>query len=429
VTKVAFILSALICGSPAVLLWGGPESLGIVAGIIALALTVTSFALRPVETKFLLSTVRPAVVIAAVPALWILLQVLPLGAFAHPIWTSARSALGHPITGTISVDPGMTAIGLCQYLTLAAAGLLSTAVAVDRRRAEWLLLALMIGGVISGLLVMTHDYLFAALKRPFPRAQAVDCAVMGAVIASAACIRILEQYDAGHSGRGSIPNLARRLALSCIALAICTGAVLLNGNSGMFVATVCGIVVLVCILIIRWFGLGGWGTMALVAPAIGVAIVIAANQPAQPGRSWLLALAETSSSASTAMNERMLEDAPLLGTGAGTFGALAPIYREMDDPSYSSTASTTAAAFAIELGRPLLWLIAAAALVAIVILLRASLQRGRDWFYPAMGASCLIALFISAFVNAGLLVTAPALIGAGAIGLALAQSKSRTVQS
>jgi hypothetical protein len=180
-------------------------------------------------------------------------------------------------------------------------------------------------------------------------------------------------------------------------------------------------------LIIRWFGLGGWGTMALVAPAIGVAIVIAANQPAQPGRSWLLALAETSSSASTAMNERMLEDAPLLGTGAGTFGALAPIYREMDDPSYSSTASTTAAAFAIELGRPLLWLIAAAALVAIVILLRASLQRGRDWFYPAMGASCLIALFISAFVNAGLLGTAPALIGAGAIGLALAQSKSRTV--
>ena len=62
------------------------------------------------------------------------------------------------------------------------------------------------------------------------------------------------------------------------------------------------------------------------------------------------------------MNERMLEDAPLLGTGAGTFAALAPIYREMDDQSYSSTASTAAAAFAIELGRPLLWLIAAAAL-------------------------------------------------------------------
>ena len=127
------------------------------------------------------------------------------------------------------------------------------------------------------------------------------------------------------------------------------------------------------------------------------------------------------------MSERMLEDAPLLGTGAGTFAVLAPIYREMDDQSYGSPASTAAAVFAIELGRPLLWLIAGAALISIVMLFRASLQRGRDWLYPAMGASCLVALFISAFVNTGLLGAAPGLISAGAIGLALAQSKSRVV--
>lgn len=426
-TKVSFVLGALICASPAVLLLGGPESLGVIAGIIALALTVTSFALRPEETKFLLSTVRPAVAIAAVPALWMVFQVLPLGALAHPIWTSSQSALGHPLTGSITVDRGATLTSLCQYLTLVAAAFLSTAVAVDRRRAEWILLALTIGGVITGLLVITCDYLFAALNPPFLRAQALDCAVMGAIIAGAACVRTVEGYGTSHSSPESRTNLARRLAWSGSALAICTGAVLLSGSGGMLVATGCGIAALACVLIIRWSGLGAWGTMALVVPAIGFAIVIAANQPAQPGKSWLLALAEKSSSASIAMNERMLEDAPLLGTGAGTFPALAPIYREMDDRSYSSTASTTAAAFAIELGRPLLWLIAAAALVAIVILLRASLQRGRDWFYSAMGASCLIALFISAFVNSGLLGTAPGLIGAGAIGLALAQSKSRTV--
>lgn len=74
---------------------------------------------------------RPAVVVDAFPALWILVQVLRLRALAHPIWTSARSALGYPLTGTISVDTGKTVIGLSQYLTLAAAGFLSTAIVVD----------------------------------------------------------------------------------------------------------------------------------------------------------------------------------------------------------------------------------------------------------------------------------------------------------
>jgi hypothetical protein len=220
----------------------------------------------------------------------------------------------------------------------------------------------------------------------------------------------------------------RRLAPSGIALAICIAAVCLESKSGMFVATGCGVATLACVLVIRWFGLRLWGTTALAVPAIGIAIVIAANQPAEHGRSLLLALAEASPISSTAMSQRMLEDAPLLGTGVGTFAALAPIYREMDDRLSDTTASTTAAAFAIELGRPLLWAIATVTLIAIIFLLRASLRRGRDWFYPAMGASCLIALFISAFVNAGLLGAAPGLIGAGAFGLAFAQSKSRTPQ-
>ena len=47
----------------------------------------------------------------------------------------------------------------------------------------------------------------------------------------------------------------------------------------------------------------------------------------------------------------MLKDAPLVGMGAGTFTALVPIYRAIDDPLNSSEASTMAATFTIELGR------------------------------------------------------------------------------
>ena len=123
----------------------------------------------------------------------------------------------------------------------------------------------------------------------------------------------------------------------------------------------------------------------------------------------------------------MLADAPLVGTGAGTFAALLPVYRETIDDS-SQVAPTTAATMAIELGAPMFWLIATVTVAAIVVLFRASLRRGRDSFYPAMGAGCLVTLLLLAFSNGGLLVTATSLIAAVAIGLALAQSKSRIVQ-
>jgi uncharacterized membrane protein YjjP (DUF1212 family) len=124
----------------------------------------------------------------------------------------------------------------------------------------------------------------------------------------------------------------------------------------------------------------------------------------------------------------MLDDAPVVGTGAGTFAAVAPIYREMDDPASGSVAATAAGTFAIELGQPMLWLITATTVGFILMLLRASLQRGRDSFYPAMGGSCLITLLLLAFTNAGLLGTATSLIAAAVLGLGFAQSKSRTVR-
>ena len=91
-------------------------------------------------------------------------------------------------------------------------------------------------------------------------------------------------------------------------------------------------------------------------------------------------------------------------------------------------AATAAAAFAIELGKPMFWLITVATAGSILILLRTSLQRGRDSFYPAMGGSCLITLVLLAFNNAGLFGTASSLIAAAMIGLAIAQSKSRTAK-
>jgi len=126
---------------------------GLVAGVVAVALAITARALRPGETGFLVSIVRPAAVAAAVPALWVLVQVLPL-VLAHPIWKSAETALGHPVAGTISVDPGASVIALGQYLSIVGVALLSAAVAVDRQRAEWILFALTAAGVALALILL-----------------------------------------------------------------------------------------------------------------------------------------------------------------------------------------------------------------------------------------------------------------------------------
>jgi predicted branched-subunit amino acid permease len=91
-------------------------------------------------------------------------------------------------------------------------------------------------------------------------------------------------------------------------------------------------------------------------------------------------------------------------------------------------APTAAAAIAIELGRPMLWLIVATMAGSILVLLRASLRRGRDSFYPMAGASCLITLLFLSFMNVEVLSSAAATIAAATLGLAFAQSKSRSVR-
>ena len=142
--------------------------------------------LRPGETEFLVSIIRPLAAVAAVPALWVLVQVLPLRVLAHPIWKSAETALGHPVAGGISVDPGASVIALGQYLSVIAVAFLSAAVAVDRQRAEWILFALTAAVTAIALIMLTHDLFFpGAWLAAFAREQAINCVGMGTIIASA----------------------------------------------------------------------------------------------------------------------------------------------------------------------------------------------------------------------------------------------------
>jgi hypothetical protein len=401
------------------LLWDGPIMQGLIAGIVAVALAITAQTLRAGETEFLVSIFRPLAKVAAVPALWVLVQLLPLRLLAHPIWKSAETALGHPVVGTISVDPGASVIVLAQYLSVIAVAFLSAAVAVDRQRAEWILFALTAAAAAVALMIMTRS---AALARE----QAIDSVGMGTIIASAACIRTIERYETRRSSpERSVPVLLWTFVACSAALAICCAVVVFYASREILIATTYGIFAFACISFIRRFALGAIGITAIVAPALATAIFVLAYS-AERGASVPLAFAGGSDPLLVALSERVLYDAPLVGTGAGTFAALAPIYRQIDDPPLGSTAATAAATFAIELGKPMFWLITVATAGSSFILLRASLQRGRDSFYPAMGGSCLFTLLLLSFNNAGLFGIESSLMAAAVIGLAITQRKSRT---
>jgi len=425
--NVRNILVALLCVSPVLLLWDGRVAQGIVAAMAAVGLAMTAISLRPVETGFLVSVTRASLTAAAVPVIWIVLQILPLGIFAHPIWKSAATALHQPILGSITIDPALSLMSLGYYLTLIAIAFLSAAVAVDRHRAEWILFALTGAATITGLFVIGwHFFPLASWFPALQFAQAIDCVSLGTIVTLTNCIRAVERYEMRNARQIKPPNL-RSFALSLTALAISLLAFALLAEQQIVFATAYGLFALAGQLIIRRFGLGSWGVAGMAIPALSIAAILVTSHPSQREASAPLAFASGSSPARIELNQRMLNDAPGVGTGAGTFPALAPIYREKDDPPSASVPATTASAFAIELGKPAFWLILVGTAGFIVILLRASLRRGRDSFYPAMAGGTLLATALLAFTNAGQLGMSPGLIVAAIVGLGIGQSESRTI--
>jgi hypothetical protein len=107
---------------------------------------------------------------------------------------------------------------------------------------------------------------------------------------------------------------------------------------------------------------------------------------------------------------------------------LTNVYQQPSDLLRTTTALTAAAKIAIELGRPMLWTVAIIIVLAIVALLRGALQRGRDSFYPALGACCLITLLIRGFGDASIFAQVVSIVAAATVGLAFAQSRGQTTR-
>ena len=326
-------------------------------------------------------------------------------------------------------------MAICRYFSAIAILFVATAVTIDRMRAErvffWLVGVATVAAVahiIHGL--VTFEFLDQAAEIGFRVSTTALCA-LGVVIAAAAVVWAIERHETRQT-RSNVPFTKFALApvLALAAFSICALSLVIFSRAPVSIAAASGLTTLAILMVIRRLGFGPLAGDTVAAMAIGLVIAIAitiAETHAGTGNA-MLRYASTSPSSLISMTQRLIADTGWPGTGGATFELLLPIYGNSSTGTVGMVAPSTAAQIAIELGWPALWAILIMTFVVLFLLLRGALQRGRDLFYPAAGAGCIVVLTLEAFCDASLFSTAVLVYTTATLGLALAQRISRTAQ-
>jgi hypothetical protein len=247
---------------------------------------------------------------------------------------------------------------------------------------------------------------------------------IGILLSLASIMRSIEQYQAEGAKPGKSGLITRStLIASVIALIIHVTGLSIAATLSAALAVIFGVATFASLQFIRRAGLAGWAAGFLAATLLIAATMIvlwrygAAGQPVSP----LLQFTSASSEA-ISMTQRLLSDTRWLGTGAGTFAPVLPLYQDLG--STLSAPPSTIAGLAIELGQPMCLLAVAFAIWLAIILYRGALRRGRDSFYAAAAAGGVVGLLGQAFCDASLTNAYVATVASALIGLGLAQSVS-----
>jgi len=358
-------------------------------------------------------------ILLAIP-LCIAAQLAPLPLrFAHPIWASAHEGIGGLSLGPITADIGLTVNAL--LLALAAISLLGVAILVVRNRGRAELVLFVLSGVtaISALMLDLHR-LSPALAVSVPHDLTTSLAGLGLMLNLAVMQLAAERAETHHS-------IVRSVAIGlCGLVGALVSAAAIFGLSGTnsAMAAAFGVVLILLILVIRRLDLSPLAASALsVAALIGAAIVLTFLFEKNSGPILLRLVPEMGTETKAAL-ERMLADTRWFGAGAGTFAAVGRIYQS--DAGAVLTAPSAATSVFAGMGWVGLVAMIAVSLLALVRLFVGALQRGRDSFFPAAAAACVLFALVQSFAGPGLLHPAAILCLSVILGLGLSQSVSQS---
>lgn len=396
--------------------------IGVQLGTMAAALSLLAAALSTRKADYehyVRATAWGRWILVAI-ALCIAAQLAPLPlSFAHPIWASAHDVLGGLSLGPLTADIGLTVNAL--LLALAAVSSLSVAILVVRNRSRAELVLFVLSGVtaVSALMLDLHR-ISPALAGAAPNDLTTTLAGLGLMLNLAVMQLAAERAETHHS-------VLRSVAIGLCGLVgalVSAAAIFWFSATNSAIAAAFGVVVILLILVIRRLDLSPLAAGALSAAAlIGAAIVLTFLFEKSSGPILLRLVPEMGTETKAAL-ERMLADTRWFGAGAGTFAAVGRIYQS-DAGAVLAAPSAATSVFA-GIGWIGLAATIAVSLIALVRLFFGALQRGRDSFFPAAAAACVLFALVQSFAEPGLLHPAAILCLSVIVGLGLSQSVSQS---
>jgi len=381
----------------------------------------------------------------ALVLLWAAVQAwpgLPI-ALHHPIWATARSVLGQPLAGSVSVNPAATLHGIVRLAAYAAILFLAFAHCRDPARARLAIIAsavavaayagygliVFLGGSETILWFPKTAYI-GDLTGTFVNRNAFAAYCGLGLLCLAALLRrgLSRRTEVGgpmrERMRRHLEFLGGHGALCLGASVAVTVALLLTHSRGGLIAATIGLLVFLGLTVAsraaprrRAALLGSVGALAAIA-------LLAVSGEATLSR---LFDSRLESELRIAIYERTLAaitDSPWTGTGLGTFRDVFQMYRTpaMERPLFR--AHNTYLENAVELGIP-----AAAALTAAVgwlavACLMGALRRRRDAEFPCLAAAATALVASHALVDFSLQIPAVAALYFLILGAGCAQSRS-----
>ena len=162
-------LLTLVAAAPLLLFFDNLIVVSAIQLCAAIGMKNVAEGIRPGQAQHLFKLIRLPAALGAIPLIWMLIQLLPIpiGGLSRSIWESAAGALGTPLSASISVDPGLTLIALCCYISMIGIAFVATAVSIERQQAEKFLLVLSSTAAIISLILVASQVGGFALPNEF----------------------------------------------------------------------------------------------------------------------------------------------------------------------------------------------------------------------------------------------------------------------